>query len=212
MQQRQSLSFLPPIGIENLTKTGIYALHCYIGQYMLKSGLAETPIMFLNTKQIKEHLDIGYDFAIKLNNDPFENIPQQLQLTTELHALTVQKDSNLTASISELSFLGQACLSIIYFETSHNSIVIVGSKGRFYVIDIVRKFFYETSSPEYDITTYQEQYGSSNFDIKCFTETKIDEKEVTEEKLPTPPLPQTIEIIAVPAPEKKRKIATTTKK
>ena len=53
MQQRQSLSFLPPIGIENLTKTGIYALHCYIGQYMLKSGLAETPIMFLNTKQIR---------------------------------------------------------------------------------------------------------------------------------------------------------------
>ena len=183
MQQRQSLTF-NDIAIQNLSKHGVYGLHCYLAQVMLLSTAAETPFVFLNKNKIKEQAQIGFSFGIKLNNDPIDLIPTRLKIDTDLKEITFDVEQNLISYLSNLTFLSTPVMCIIYFQDTGNSIAIVGFKSKFYVIDIVHNLFYQTSGIEYDIAAYQKQYGSDQYIIKYYVENKTKEPIPIQEPIP----------------------------
>jgi hypothetical protein len=144
MKQRQSLPFpsRPPVfptDEERLSQS------IAIAKYLLTEDKCLTPTLFFNTA----------DFGRVILEGNFEN-----------SAISVREETQPPESaVIALESLGTASALVLHFDIG-NTVVIAGTTNQYYFVDIFRDICYVTTSPEYDIMAYTEEYGDSEF--KCF--------------------------------------------
>jgi len=197
MNQRQSV--INSFFATDLTNSGKYTVAIFLARYMLCSGAAETPLLFLEKDSLKDSIRDAYDYAVKLNSTPIEEIPSQLRVMDDLEVLP-ESETQLVDAMSTLSVMHAAC--IIQFENGNTVLVVGTCKNGYYFIDVSNEVFFHTPAPEYDIESYADQYGDKDFKITYYGV----KGEFVTPPLPLPPTPITEPKVKKPS-KKKIKVA-----
>ena len=143
MNQRLSIPFT-----KHITATeSIRTLTLQATQYLLLSGAVETPFSFLDQDEIRDALENppkGDGFQLSPKESSPEEGPEEIV-------------SSLT-----LNVLKEPAGCILHFDND-NCLAIVGYQSDFFMVDLRNGLFCATKSPEYDVLSYVEQYGSPGF-------------------------------------------------
>lgn len=196
MRHREQI--IPPLrSSPDLTSSGNQTVALCMSQFMLCSGSAETPPIFLDRDGIQKSLSSALEYAAKTNNlkESVESLAEKIGISEQ-----VEISTGSFATINELmgdftaTTMNSPLAAIITFSNG-NSVTFVGSGNTFYVIDPSNHIFVSTNAPEYDIRTYIEDYGTPEFST-CLV--KI--REVVPQKKE-----ELSKVEAKPAPKKKTK-------
>lgn len=155
MQQRVSLTFKDP-PTQQITKiNGIFAASLHVARFMMLSGASETPIQFINKKLLYDNIDTAYVYGTKLNDateaDALKSLPEDVKITT-----TTTQEEDLVETINKftLQTSKESMAIVITFEQDDDCLIIVGKKNEFYIINMMKKIFYVSESPIYDVSEY----------------------------------------------------------
>ena len=145
MKQRQSIVFPRPGSFFSFAD----AIRCtkYVAARMI--DFHDVPQLF-----IKEDFCQLVMSAFSLNYDDSE----ELSKIDELKSLTSFKS------------YGFPIVVMVEFLDMENVMCIVGTPSQYYVIDIFHGICYTTTSPEYDIESYIQEYGSTQYVARVFSQ------------------------------------------
>lgn len=153
MQQRVSLTFKDPPTLQITKINGIFAVSLHVARFMMLSGASETPIQFINKKLLNDNIDTAYVYGTKLNDateaDALKSLPEDVKITTQ------EEGQDLVELINKFTLqTSKESMAIVITFEQDDCLIIVGKRNEFYIINMMKKIFYVSESPIYDVGEY----------------------------------------------------------
>lgn len=130
-------------------------LSIFMLDHMLQSGLAETPLIFLDKKNLLETIESAK--PLKTPNPPITPFD------------TAQTDYSLTEVMGTMTAMGfEGPIGVVIAFKNGSTLVVVGCETHYYFIDLAHGIFHYTGGPEYDIVDYAAKYGDNHPTLQFF--------------------------------------------
>lgn len=190
LHQRTSIDGLPPVKV--FSTVGATAVGLHMLRHTMCTDVYSTPMIFLDKPAIIKAILEAYALAEKLDNEKVD-VVHQLRMHDEFNIEPIDEGESLVSVIGTLTVqcMMEPTACLVVFPTQQNVLLVLGHDKTFYVIDVLHKLFYTTSSPEYDVGEYQKLYGGegSVFHASFYTfkqSQSQDEPPLVVEKVPEP--------------------------
>lgn len=179
LHQRTSIDCLPPVRSSGFKTVGATAVGLHVLRHVMCTDVYSTPMIFLDKPAIVAAILEGYAIAEKLDVEETVDVVHQLRMHEEFHIEPAESES-LVSIIGTLTILSDAepTACFIVFPEQQSTLIVMGYGNTYYVIDVLHKLFYSTTSPEYDVGEYQKLYGQeTGFQASFYTLKQLQQEE-----------------------------------